>query len=151
MHKREQREQQGTLSRHSSSPLLDDNPDGNRDDVDSPVSPETRMLEGKYKKQQASFSEIYMNDKDYVSWVRNHIRPSSSRMIREFKVYIAHRDQGNGNRIKGQRVQQAIQMAAGARPKSSGRKTRRADGLGDRKRADGQGRAMGEACSHGRV
>ena len=66
-----------------------------------------------------------MNDKDYVSWVRNHIGPRSSRMMREFKIYIAHRDQGKSDRIKGQRLQQMMQRAAGARLKSSGRVNRR--------------------------
>ena len=31
---------------------LDESPDGGHDDMDSPIPAETRMLEGKYKKQQ---------------------------------------------------------------------------------------------------
>ena len=51
-----------------------------------------------------------MNDKAYTGWVR----AKSSCMMREFKVYIARRDQGKSDRVKGQRLQQAMQMAARA-------------------------------------
>ena len=91
---------------------LDKKPDGSHDDAEAPVPGSTVMTEGKYKAKKLTFDHIYINDKDYINWVRVHIGSKSSRMMRQFKVYVAFRDEGKALRI--QQNQKEMAMRSGS-------------------------------------
>ena len=84
---------------------LDKMPDGNRDDIDAPIAGNTIMTEGKYKTKRVTYDHIYINDKDYINWVRAHIGNKSSRVMRQFKVYVAFRDEGKAARIQHDKME----------------------------------------------
>ncbi|CAE7240458.1 RE1 [Symbiodinium sp. CCMP2592] len=79
---------------------LDKQSDGSHDDADAPIPGNTPMTEGKYKTRKTTYASIYINDKDYVNWVRTHIGNKSSKVMRQFKVYVAFRDEGKAARIQ---------------------------------------------------
>ncbi|CAE7855408.1 unnamed protein product [Symbiodinium necroappetens] len=98
---------------------LDKKPDGSHDDAEAPVPGSTVMSEGKYKTKKLTFDHIYINDKDYINWVRVHIGSKSSRVMRQLKVYVAFRDEGKAVRIQQNMKEMALRKGSPKRTRDA--------------------------------
>ena len=80
---------------------LDQFPDERLDGVGCPVPGECLMKEGKYGKKgmTKTLEEVYMTDKSYINWVREHINAQSSLALQQLKIYVHHRDAKKKERI----------------------------------------------------
>jgi hypothetical protein len=72
--------------------------------LDCPVSGLTLLTVGKYGRKQQDripVSEIYMKDKGYVKWIRDHIEegPQTSKCMRKMRLYVEMRDNQKNQRI----------------------------------------------------
>ena len=77
-------------------------PDLEADNQGLPVTGDLIPKEGKYRKgpERVSLSEIYINDKGYVEWIRNHIDTRSSLEMQKLKLYILTRDEKKKERLR---------------------------------------------------
>ena len=59
------------------------------------------MKDGKYGKKgmTKTLEEVYMTDKSYINWVREHINAQSSLALQQLKIYVHHRDAKKKERI----------------------------------------------------
>ena len=65
----------------------------------------SKMTEGKYKNNPTmNLQEIYLKDKGYVKWIREHIGSHSAMSMRMLKAYIQARDQNKKERLGMQPV-----------------------------------------------
>ena len=72
--------------------------------LDCPVSGVTLLTVGKYCRKQQNripVSEIYMKDKGYVKWIRDHIEegPQTSKCMKKMRLYVEMRDNQKSQRV----------------------------------------------------
>lgn len=81
---------------------LDHHADQPQDGMKNPIPSQEVLKEGKYAKRKnpQTMEAMYVNDKGYTNWVRNHITETSAVGMQRFRVYIYHRDQEKQARIK---------------------------------------------------
>ena len=82
--------------------------------LDCPISGLTILTVGKYGRKQQDripVSEIYMKDKGYVKWIRDHIEegPQTSKCMKKMRLYVEMRDNQ-----KSQRIMMAMRSEASA-------------------------------------
>ena len=77
-------------------------PDMDEDGKNLPVEGQTIIRDGKYgkSKQALAVEEIYIQDKNYVNWIRQHIQTTSSIEMQRLKVYVVTRDQAKRERLE---------------------------------------------------
>lgn len=98
-------EQQGIVGMAQGQPL-DQAPDAAQDSPRLQAIPGvSKMTEGKYKNNPTmNMQEIYLRDKGYVKWIREHIGGHSAMSMRMLKAYIQARDVNKKERLGMQPV-----------------------------------------------
>ena len=93
---------QGNMEWRHSDRELDQMPDMDEDGKNLTVEGQTIIRDGKYgkSKQALAVEEIYIQDKNYVNWIRQHIQTTSSIEMQRLKVYVVTRDQAKRERLE---------------------------------------------------
>lgn len=86
---------------HAVSKDLDQMPDKESDGETLPVDGNMIPKEGKYKKgpMKMTMEQAYVQDKDYMEWIRGHIKTTSGREMQRFKLYVLTRDEKKKHRL----------------------------------------------------
>ena len=78
---------------------IDQVPDLSEDEGDCPISGEELIQTGKYKGKK-TMCEVYMDDKSYINWVRQHINKASRKEMIRLRLYVECRDENKKERMK---------------------------------------------------
>ena len=79
---------------------VDNHPDNSMDVLGNPVSAKTIMACGKHKGME--FYKIYVDDKNYIKWVRTHINDKSASEMKKFRVFVEFTDVQKKDRLQNQ-------------------------------------------------
>eukprot|EP00435_Cladocopium_sp_Y103_P075981 s11_g71.t1 len=83
--------------------------DLSEDEGDCPISGEELIQAGKYKGKK-TMSEVYVEDKLYINWVRQHINKTSTKEMIRLRLYVECRDENKADRMKEAKKSQMSQM-----------------------------------------
>ena len=91
---------------------LDEFPDSPEDGMMSPVPCNTVLKDGKYAKNKLFWTveRTYLQDKNYVRWVRAHTNQDSSLEMQRLRIYIYHRDTKKKIRMEESKYKMGVQM-----------------------------------------